>query len=82
MTTPSASSEPPALGPLLSGIHSPEDVKALSDQQLPLLADEIRHSLITSLAKTGGHLGPNLGVVELSIAMHRVFSTPSDKFVF
>lgn len=82
MTTPSASSEPPALGPLLSGIHSPEDVKALSDQQLPLLADEIRHSLITSLAKTGGHLGPNLGVVELSIAMHRVFSTPADKFVF
>ncbi len=82
MTTPSASSEPPALGPLLSGINSPEDVKALSDQQLPLLADEIRHSLITSLAKTGGHLGPNLGVVELSIALHRVFATPSDKFVF
>ncbi len=82
MTTPSASSEPPALGPLLSGIHSPADVKALPEQQLPALADEIRHSLITSLAKTGGHLGPNLGVVELTIAMHRVFSTPSDKFVF
>jgi len=47
-----------------------------------LLADEIRHSLITSLAKTGGHLGPNLGVVELTIALHRVFSTPEDKFVF
>jgi 1-deoxy-D-xylulose-5-phosphate synthase len=82
MTTPSASSEPPALGPLLSGIHSPQDVKALTDQQLPALAEEIRHSLITSLAKTGGHLGPNLGVVELTIAMHRVFSTPADKFVF
>jgi len=82
MTTPSASSEPPALGPLLSGIHSPEDVKALSDPQLPLLAAEIRHSLITSLSKTGGHLGPNLGVVELSIALHRVFSTPHDKMVF
>ena len=82
MTTPLASSEPPALGPLLSGIHSPEDVKALADQQLPLLADEVRHSLITSLAKTGGHLGPNLGVVELTIALHRVFSTPQDKFVF
>ena len=82
MTTPSASSEPPALGPLLSGIHSPEDVKTLSDQQLPLLAAEIRHSLITSLSKTGGHLGPNLGVVELSIALHRVFSTPRDKMVF
>lgn len=82
MTTPLASSEPPALGPLLTGIHSPADVKALTDQQLPLLADEVRHSLITSLAKTGGHLGPNLGVVELTIAMHRVFSTPADKFVF
>jgi 1-deoxy-D-xylulose-5-phosphate synthase len=46
------------------------------------LADEVRHSLITSLAKTGGHLGPNLGVVELTIALHRVFSTPEDKFVF
>ncbi len=82
MTTPSASSEPPALGPLLTGIHSPEDVKTLTDQQLPQLAEEVRHSLITSLAKTGGHLGPNLGVVELTIAMHRVFSTPADKFVF
>jgi 1-deoxy-D-xylulose-5-phosphate synthase len=66
----------------LTGIHSPADVKALTDQQLPLLADEVRHSLITSLAKTGGHLGPNLGVVELTIALHRVFSTPEDKFVF
>ncbi len=82
MTTPSAFSEPPALGPLLSGIHSPEDVKKLADADLPLLAEEIRHSLITSLARTGGHLGPNLGVVELSIALHRVFETPKDKFVF
>ncbi|BCU75893.1 1-deoxy-D-xylulose-5-phosphate synthase [Luteolibacter sp. LG18] len=81
MTT-SASSEPPALGPLLSSIKSPEDVKRLSDADLPALAAEIRHSLITSLSKTGGHLGPNLGVVELSIAMHRVFSTPKDNFVF
>ena len=81
MTT-SASSEPPALGPLLSNIHSPEDVKRLADADLPALAEEIRHSLITSLSKTGGHLGPNLGVVELSIALHRVFSTPQDNFVF
>jgi 1-deoxy-D-xylulose-5-phosphate synthase len=81
MTT-SASSEPPALGPLLSSIHSPEDVKRLADADLPALAEEIRHSLITSLSKTGGHLGPNLGVVELSIALHRVFSTPQDNFVF
>ena len=81
MTT-SASSEPPALGPLLSAIHSPEDVKRLTDEQLPALAAEVRHSLITSLSKTGGHLGPNLGVTELTIALHRVFSTPKDKFVF
>ena len=81
MTT-SASSEPPALGPLLSAIHSPDDVKALPDADLLKLADEIRHSLITSLSRTGGHLGPNLGVVELTIALHRVFSTPKDNFVF
>ncbi len=78
----SASSKPPALGPLLSTIHSPCDVKNLADEDLPKLAAEIRHTLIDSLSKTGGHLGPNLGVVELSVAMHRVFSTPRDKFVF
>ena len=81
MTT-SASSEPPALGPLLRSIQSPCDVKRLADDDLPALAAEIRHSLITSLSRTGGHLGPNLGVVELTIALHRVFSTPADKFVF
>jgi 1-deoxy-D-xylulose-5-phosphate synthase len=78
----SASSKPPALGPLLSSIHSPCDVKNLADEDLPKLAAEIRHTLIDSLSKTGGHLGPNLGVVELSVALHRVFSTPRDKFVF
>ena len=78
----SASSKPPALGPLLSTIHSPSDVKKFADEDLPKLAEEIRESLITSLSKTGGHLGPNLGVVELSVALHRVFSTPEDKFVF
>jgi 1-deoxy-D-xylulose-5-phosphate synthase len=81
MTT-SASSNPAALGPLLTGISSPDDVKRLSDDELVELAAEVRHSLITSLAKTGGHLGPNLGVVELTIALHRVFSTPADKLIF
>lgn len=81
MTT-SASSEPPALGPLLSAIQSPDDVKRIADGDLSALAAEVRHTLITSLARTGGHLGPNLGVVELTIALHRVFSTPEDKFVF
>src|SRR6478672_11856745 len=75
----SASSKPPALGPLLSTIHSPDDVKKLADEDLTKLAEEIRETLISSLSKTGGHLGPNLGVVELSVALHRVFSTPRDK---
>jgi len=81
MTT-SASSEPPHLGPLLATLRSPEDLKALPEADLPKLAQEIRDALITNLSKTGGHLGPNLGVVELTIALHRVFSTPTDSFVF
>lgn len=81
MTT-SASSEPPHLGPLLATLRSPEDLKALPEADLPKLAQEIRDALITNLSKTGGHLGPNLGVVELTIALHRVFSTPADSFVF
>jgi len=72
----------PELGPLLAGIRSPDDVKALPEDQLEPLADEIRDTLIRNLARTGGHLGPNLGVVELTIALHRVFSTPKDHFVF
>ncbi len=80
--TISASSEPPALGPLLASIHSPDDVKGLAESDLSRLAEEIRESLISCLSVTGGHLGPNLGVVELSLALHRVFSTPEDKFVF
>jgi 1-deoxy-D-xylulose-5-phosphate synthase len=81
MTT-SASSDSPNLGPYLSAISSPEDVKSIPDAELLDLAQEIRETLITSLSRTGGHLGPNLGVVELTIALHRVFSTPADKFVF
>ncbi len=66
---------------LLSGITCPGDVQALENDQLLELADEIRETLISTLARTGGHLGPNLGVVELTIALHRVFTTPTDKFV-
>lgn len=66
----------------LPPIHSPEDVKALTAAQLPLLAEKIRHDLIDCLSVTGGHLGPNLGVVELTVALHRVFESPKDKFVF
>ncbi len=67
---------------LLETIQSPTDVKNLSADQLPRLAQEIRDAIITVTAKNGGHVGPNLGVVELSIALHRVFSTPEDQFVF
>lgn len=67
---------------LLDSIESPADVKRLSIPELEQLAGEIREELITVLAKTGGHLGPNLGVVELTIAMHYVFNTPEDHFVF
>ena len=77
----SASSET-AKSRILDGIDSPADLKRLDETQLPQLAQEIRDELITVLSQTGGHLGPNLGVVELTIALHRVFETPLDKLVF
>jgi len=67
---------------ILSTIKSPDDVKRLSMPQLTQLAEEIRERLILGVAKTGGHIGPNLGVVELTIAMHYVFDTPTDSFIF
>jgi 1-deoxy-D-xylulose-5-phosphate synthase len=70
------------MGNLLDTVHSPADIKKFSIPQLETLAQEIRERLILSLSKTGGHLGPNLGVVELTLAMHYVFDTPTDKFVF
>jgi len=66
----------------LSRIKSPHDVKKLGMVELERLAEEIRERLILGVAKTGGHIGPNLGVVELTIAMHYVFDTPRDSFVF
>lgn len=70
------------MGTLLETIHSPADLKCLNAAQMTVLAEEIREFLIQTLAKTGGHLGPNLGVVELTMALHTVFNTPEDKFVF
>ena len=67
---------------LLDSINGPEDLKALAAAQMPLLAKEIREFLIDSVSRTGGHLGPNLGVVELTIALHRVFDSPRDTIVF
>jgi 1-deoxy-D-xylulose-5-phosphate synthase len=66
----------------LDMVDDPSHVKKLTVPQLSSLAEEIRHELITKLSVNGGHLGPNLGVVELTLALHRVFSTPHDKFVW
>ena len=63
-------------------VDAPEHVKKLKLDQLQSLAEDIRNELIESLSKHGGHLGPNLGVVELTIALHYCFSTPKDKFVW
>jgi 1-deoxy-D-xylulose-5-phosphate synthase len=70
------------MAPILDTINSPADIKRLALPELDQLASEIREELITVLAKTGGHLGPNLGVVELTLALHYVFDTPKDHFVF
>jgi len=67
---------------LLESITGPRDLKALSPNELPALASEIRDVLIETVSRTSGHLGPNLGVVELTIALHRVFDSPTDKIVF
>src|SRR5664280_3909347 len=63
-------------------VDEPKQIKKLTLDQLRHLAEEIRYELITVLSRNGGHLGPNLGVVELTIALHHVFSTPKDKFVW
>jgi 1-deoxy-D-xylulose-5-phosphate synthase len=70
------------MGRYLDMINSPADVKLLTMEQLSTLAQEVRDELITVLSKTGGHLGPNLGVVELTLALHRVFDSPKDRFVW
>jgi 1-deoxy-D-xylulose-5-phosphate synthase len=67
---------------LLESVSSPRDVKALSPGELPELAAEVRSFLIEAVSRNGGHLGPNLGVVELTIALHRVFDSPADQIVW
>jgi 1-deoxy-D-xylulose-5-phosphate synthase len=67
---------------LLSTLHSPQDLRALAPEQLQDLSDEIRAFLVQNVSQTGGHLGPNLGVVELTIALHRVFESPRDPMIF
>jgi 1-deoxy-D-xylulose-5-phosphate synthase len=67
---------------LLPGIHGPRDLDGLTPDQLRQLAAEVRSFLVENVARTGGHLGPNLGVVELTIALHKVFDSPSDPIIF
>src|SRR6187399_2828942 len=67
---------------VLETIHGPRDLDGLTRAQLKELAADIREFLVREVSKTGGHLGPNLGVVELTIAMHRVFDSPHDAIVF
>ncbi|MGP3926698.1 1-deoxy-D-xylulose-5-phosphate synthase [Streptomyces sp. 8N616] len=67
---------------LLDNIREPRDLKALPEELLDELAEDIRQFLIQAVAKTGGHLGPNLGVVELTIALHRVFDSPADRILW
>ena len=67
---------------VLKKINGPEDVKKLSLKELDLLAGDIRDALFNRLTKIGGHCGPNFGIVETEIALHYVFSSPKDKFVF
>lgn len=67
---------------LLDAVQSPEDLKRLGQSELPALATEIRDFLVGAVSRTGGHLGPNLGVVELTIAVHRVFDSPRDRIVW
>ncbi len=67
---------------LLESVHGPEDLKGLSASQLPILAAEIRDFMIDTVSRTGGHLGPSLGVVEITLALHRVFDSPRDKVLW
>lgn len=70
------------MGELLDKINSPEDLKKISREDLPRLASEIREKLLQAVSVTGGHLGSNLGVVELTLALHYVFDSPKDKFIW
>lgn len=67
---------------LLEGISEPKQLRALSPKQVDELAAEIREFLVQAVSRSGGHLGPNLGVVELTVALHRVFDSPKDSFIF
>lgn len=67
---------------VLEKINSPEDVKRLSKDELKVLAGDVREALLSRLTRIGGYIGPNFGMVEVTIALHYVFNSPKDKFVF
>ena len=73
-----------AVGPesLLARLSGPSDLKGLSSAELTQLAEEVRTAIIATTAVTGGHLGPSLGVVELTIALHHIISSPDERMVF
>jgi len=68
--------------PLLDSVQYPQDIRKLSKEQLPQLADELRQEVVSAVSVTGGHLGAGLGVVELTVAIHYVFDTPNDKLIW
>jgi 1-deoxy-D-xylulose-5-phosphate synthase len=70
------------VGDLLASVRGPADLKRLSAEQLPLLAAEIRDFMVDAVSRTGGHLGPSLGVVEITLALHRVFDSPRDRILW
>jgi 1-deoxy-D-xylulose-5-phosphate synthase len=72
----------PPVTPLLDTVRFPSDLKAIDDKLLPQLAEELRAEMIDAVSRTGGHLGAGLGVVELTIAIHKVFDTPHDRVIF
>ncbi len=67
---------------ILENLTSPDDLKSMSSDNLKILSDELREALILNVSNTGGHLASNLGVVELTIAIHKVFSSPADQIIF
>lgn len=67
---------------ILENLTSPKELKGMSDAKLKILSDELREALILNVSNTGGHLASNLGVVELTIAIHKVFSSPEDQIIF
>ena len=81
MSNPNQHAGRPAT-PLLDRVHLPSDLKSIDDRHLPQLASEVRAEMIDAVSVTGGHLGAGLGVVELTVAIHKVFDTPHDRLIF